>query len=191
VVDARRLEGDDTGLPLSSALVVILDGSGGFDEVRRDHSVEAVALGIPFHVTLLYPFAPRGDLTDELLSETGAFFAGRRSFEFELTRIATWPRVVYAVPEPDDELRDLMRALFARFPQWPPYEGIHDEVVPHATLGEEVDAAAVRDEIELRVAPLLPRRCQARAVALLEEFEAERWRERERFPLGAQAKAGA
>jgi 2'-5' RNA ligase len=191
VVDERRGQGGHAELPLSSALVIPLDGSGGFDEVRRDHAVEAVALGIPFHVTLLYPFAPRGELTDELLSETGAFFAGRRPFEFELTHIATWPRVVYAVPEPDDELRDLMHALFARFPQWPPYGGIHDEVVPHATLGEEVDAAAVCDEIEHRVAPLLPRRCQARDVALLEEFEPERWRERERFPLGGQAKAGA
>jgi 2'-5' RNA ligase len=183
VVRTRRPEGDDTDLPLSSALVILLDGSGGFDEVRREHAVEVVAWGIPFHVTLLSPFAPRDELTAELLSETRAFFAAWRPFEFELARIATWPRVVYAVPEPDDELRDLMQALFARFPQWPPYGGIHDEVVPHATLGEEVDAAAVRDEIERRVAPLLPRRCQARDVALLEEFEPERWQERERFAL--------
>lgn len=159
--------------------------------MRRDYAVETVALGIPFHVTLLYPFAPRAELTDGLLSETRAFFAARRPFGFALTRIATWPRVVYAVPEPDDGLRDLMQALFARFPQWPPYDGIHDDVVPHATLGEEVDAAAVRDEIERRVAPLLPRRCQARDVALLEEFEPGSWRERERFPLRGQAKAGA
>ena len=151
--------------------------------MRRDYAVEAVSLGIPFHVTLLYPFAAREELTDELLSDSRAFFAARQPFEFELTRIATWPRVVYAVPEPDDELRDLMQALFARFPQWPPYEGIHHEVMPHATLGEEVDAAAVHDEIERRVAPLLPRRCQARDVALLAEFEPERWREKERFPL--------
>jgi 2'-5' RNA ligase len=184
VVEARRAEGDDTDLPLSSALVILLDGSGGFDEARRVYAAETVALGIPFHVTLLYPFAPREELTGVLLEETRAFFAVRRPFEFALTRIAMWPRVVYAVPEPDDELRDLMRALFARFPQWPPYDRIHDEVVPHATLGEEVDAAAVRDEIERRVAPLLPLRCQARDVALLEEFEPERWRERERFPLG-------
>ena len=190
MVEAGRAEGDDTDLPLSSALVIVLDGSGGFDEVRRDHAVEVVAWGIPFHVTLLSPFAPRDELTDQLLSETRAFFAARRPFEFELTRIAAWPRVVYAVPEPDDELRDLMQALLARFPQWPPYEGIHDEVVPHATLGEEIDAAALSDEIERRVAPLLPRRCQARDVALLEEFEPGKWRERERFPLRGQAKAG-
>jgi 2'-5' RNA ligase len=168
---------------VETALVIVLDDAEPFDQIRREYAIDTVALGIPFHLTLLYPFAPREELTDALLSETRAFFAARRQFEFELTRIATWPRVVYAVPEPDDELRDLMQALFARFPQWPPYEGIHHEVVPHATLGEEVDAATVRDEIERRVAPLLPRRCQARDVALLEEFEPGRWRERRRFPL--------
>jgi hypothetical protein len=101
----------------------------------------------------------------------------------ELTRVATWPDVVYLVPEPDDELRALMSALFARFPQWPPYEGIHDEVIPHATLGEGIDGAGVRAEIERRVAPHLPHRCQARDVVLLEEFAPGRWREGERFPL--------
>jgi hypothetical protein len=152
--------------------------------VRRDYAVETFAEGIPFHVTLLYPFAPRNELSDALLVQTRAFFAEVAPFDFELTRIAAWPTVVYAVPEPDQELRACMRALFARFPEFPPYGGIHDEVVPHATLGEDVDAAAVRGEIERRVAPYLPVRCQARDVALLEEFEPRRWRERERFPLG-------
>ncbi|MFL6039155.1 MAG: 2'-5' RNA ligase family protein [Gaiellaceae bacterium] len=162
----------------------MIDGAEPFDEVRRDFAVEAVALGIPFHVTLLYPFAPREALTDDLLADTRAFFAGHEPFDFELTRIAAWPRVVYAVPEPDAPLRACMQELFARFPQWPPYGGVHAEVVPHATLAEEVDAAAVRDEVERRLAPHLPRRCQTRDVALLEEFAPDRWRERRRFPLG-------
>ncbi|MFL5917185.1 MAG: 2'-5' RNA ligase family protein [Gaiellaceae bacterium] len=162
----------------------MIDGAEPFDEVRRDFAVEAVALGIPFHVTLLYPFAPREALTDDLLADTRAFFAGHEPFDFELTRIAAWPRVVYAVPEPDAALRACMQELFARFPQWPPYGGVHTEVVPHATLAEEVDAAAVRDEIERRLAPHLPHRCQTRDVALLEEFAPDRWRERRRFPLG-------
>jgi 2'-5' RNA ligase len=161
----------------------VIDGAEPFDEVRRDFAVEAVALGIPFHMTLLYPFAPREALTDDLLADTRAFFAGHEPFDFELTRIAAWPRVVYAVPEPDAALRVCMQELFARFPQWPPYGGVHAEVVPHATLAEEVDAAAVRDEIERRLAPHLPRRCQTRDVALLEEFAPDRWRERRRFPL--------
>jgi len=153
--------------------VLVIEDAGPFDELRRELMPDEVAAGIPFHVTLLHPFGELGD-------EARAFFATRRPFEFSLTRVAIWPRVVYLVPEPDDELRALMSALFERFPEWPPYGGIHEEVIPHATLGEDVDAAARRGEIERRVAPHLPHRCQARAVTLLEELAPNRWRERER-----------
>jgi 2'-5' RNA ligase len=169
---------------VETALAIVLDEAEPFDAVRRRYAPEAVALGIPFHITLLWPFSPSEELTDALLADTGAFFAGRQPFEFALTRIATWPRVVYAVPEPDAALRDCMRALFARFPQWPPYRGIHAEVIPHATLGEDVDAPALRDEIERRLEGELPRRYAIDAVTLLEEYAPERWREREHFPLG-------
>jgi len=164
---------------VETALVIAIDNAEPFDEVRRELMPSVVATGIPFHVTLLVPFGSEA----ELVREARAFFAEQVPLEFELTRVATWPDVVYLVPEPDDELRALMKALFVRFPQWPPYEGIHDEVIPHATLGEGVDAAAVRAEIERRVAPHLPHRCQARDVTFLEGFAEGRWRERERFPL--------
>jgi 2'-5' RNA ligase len=160
-----------------AALVIAIEDAELFDEVRRELAVEQVALGIPFHVTLLFPF---GELEDE----ARAFFAERAPFDFALTRVAAWPDIVYLVPEPDDELRAHMRALFDRFPEFPPYGGMHEEVVPHATLGEGVDGPAVRDEVERRLAPHLPHRCQARDVSLLEELASGRWRERARFPLG-------
>jgi len=169
---------------METALVIVIDDAGPFDAVRRDYAAATFALGIPFHVTLLYPFAPREELSEDLLAHARSFFAGRPPFDFQLSRVAAWPDVVYAVPEPDTELRRCMNALFARFPQWPPYGGIHDEVIPHATLGEGIDAAAVLAEIERRLAGHLPRRCQARDAALLEEYEPDRWRERDRFPLG-------
>jgi 2'-5' RNA ligase len=162
---------------VETALVIAIENAEPFDEVRRELMPTTVSRGIPFHVTLLSPFG-------ELADEAREFFADRGPFDFALTRVATWPRVVYLVPEPDDDLRALMSALFTRFPEWPPYGGIHEEVVPHATLGEEVDAAAVLADVERRVAPYLPHRCQARDVALLEEFAPGRWRERERFRLG-------
>jgi 2'-5' RNA ligase len=162
---------------METALVIEIEDAEPFDDVRRQLMPAMVAAGIPFHVTLLSPFG-------ELVAEARAFFAERKPFDFALTRVATWPDVVYLVPEPADELRALMAALFERFPEWPPYGGIHDEVIPHATLGEEIDAAAVREEVERRVAPFLPHRCQARDVSLLEELAPNRWRERDRFPLG-------
>jgi len=164
--------------------VIVLDKAEAFEEIRREFASWSVARGVPFHITLLHPFARREQLTEALLVDVRSFFAARKPFEFELTSVAMWPRDVYAVPEPDEALRACMQALHARFPQWPPYGGIHDDVVPHATLAEDLDAKSVYPEIERRVAPYLPRRCQARDVALLEEFEPDHWRERERFPFG-------
>jgi 2'-5' RNA ligase len=170
---------------VETALVIVLDDAEPFDAVRREIAAGTVARGIPFHITLLSPFAPREELTDTLLAETRTFFAGRVPFTFELTRIAAWPRVVYAVPEPAAELRDCMQALFARYPQWPPYGGMHADVVPHATLAEEVKAAALLAEIERRLRDELPRRYTAEEATLLEEYAPGRWRERERFRFGA------
>jgi 2'-5' RNA ligase len=169
---------------VETALVIVIDDAEPFEEIRREFAAWSIARGIPFHITLLHPFARREELTEALLVDLRAFFAPRKPFEFELTRVAMWPRDVYAVPEPDGELRNCMQALFALFPQWPPYGGIHPDVVPHATLAEDLDAAAVGGEIERRIAPYLPHRCQARDVSLLEEYAPDRWRERERFPLG-------
>ena len=168
---------------METALVLVLDAAQPFDAVRRDFAAATVALGIPFHVTLLYPFAPREELTDTVLADVRSFFASRPPLEFALTQVAAWPRVVYAVPEPDAELRDCMQALFARFPAWPPYEGIHPDVVPHATLGEDVDAAHVKADVERRLEAHLPRQYRIEEGTLLEEFAPDRWRERERFPL--------
>jgi 2'-5' RNA ligase len=168
---------------VETALVIVLEDAEPFDAVRREFAAEAVARGIPFHLTLLYPFAPREQLTEAMLKDVRSFFETRTPFTFELNRLAAWPRVVYAVPEPDDALRDCMQALHARFPQWPPYGGMHAEVVPHATLGEEVDAAHVYPEIERRLTGCFPRRYTADTATLLEEFAPNRWGERGRFPF--------
>ena len=170
--------------PLETALVLVLDDAEPFDRVRRDFAAATVALGIPFHVTLLYPFAPRDELTHAVIAEVRSFFAVRDPIEFSLTRIAMWPDVVYAVPEPDAGLRECMQALFVQFPAWPPYGGAHPEVIPHATLGEDLDAAQVVAEVEGRLAAHLPRRYRPDAATLMEEFAPDEWRTRERFPFG-------
>jgi 2'-5' RNA ligase len=163
---------------MKTALVIAIDDAEPFDAIRRELMPDAVATGIPFHVTLLVPF---GDLAGEARS----FFAEQQVFEFALTHVAAWPDVVYLAAERDEQLRSLMRSLYARFPQWPPYGGSYDDVVPHATLGEGVDVSALRDDVERRLASHLPLRCQARDVSFLEQVAPNRWRERERFPLGA------
>ena len=147
---------------------------------------------LPFHITVLFPFAAREAVGEPLLDRLRALLAPRPPLELSIARVEVFTGVaVYAAPEPDDELIALVHDVAAAFPDYPPYDGVHEDVVPHATLakltGRDDDARVA--EVRERVEPLLPTACSAGAVSLLEEFQPERWRELHRFPLAAQVPA--
>jgi 2'-5' RNA ligase len=169
--------------PLETAIVLVLEDALPFDDVRRELAPDAGLRGIPFHITLLYPFVAREDVTDAVLDELSSFFGSQAPLEFALTRIGTFRGLVYAVPEPDAPLRRCMGALHARFPDWPPYAGAVAEPIPHATLAEGVDEERLRPVVERRLAADLPTRFRLEEATLLEEFAPDRWHERARFAL--------
>lgn len=93
-------------------------------------------------MTLLYPWIPRDSVTDADVDELRSFFTSRRPLAFDLVGVAEFPDVVvYAVPEPDDELRATMRALWALYPRYPPYGRPDSDPTPHATLGRRRSAS--------------------------------------------------
>jgi hypothetical protein len=149
---------------------------------------ERMPEGIPLSLTLLHPFAPASDV--ERHRETlHSFFASHPPFDFELAGLAQWEEggAVYAFPQPEHPLRDLMRALWRLFPQYPPYREVGGDPPPHASLtytGGD-DRAATRARVERRVGALLPASFQISEVTLMEEVDTDRWRPRERFRLGA------
>jgi 2'-5' RNA ligase len=149
---------------------------------------ERVSERIPLSVTLLYPFAVRSEV--QLHREAlGSFFAAQPPFDLELVRLAQWEEngAVYAVPEPEQPLRDLMRALWRLFPQFPPYGEEGGDPPPHASLtytGGD-DRAATLARVERRLEGLLPATFHITEAALMEETEPDRWSLRETFRLGA------
>jgi 2'-5' RNA ligase superfamily len=123
---------------------------------HRELYPERMAEHIPFSLTLHYPWVPAAEVTDADLERLQRFFAGRSRLELELTHVSEFPGVVaYAVPEPDEELRATMRALWAMYPQLPPYGQPGSDPPPHATLGryEGPDADHVRAGEGTRGAP--------------------------------------
>jgi 2'-5' RNA ligase superfamily len=150
---------------------------------------ERVVEGIPLSLTLLYPFVPPTSLGERELAALREFFASRPGFSFELARVAQWDGggAVYAAPEPDDELRATMRALWARYPEYPPYGQPGSDPPPHAslTLDGGADPDTLRERVEQRLASLLPARFVAREATLMEEYEPDRCRVRETFRFGA------
>jgi hypothetical protein len=173
---------------LQTAVTLFLTGAPELEAAHWELYPERVAEGIPLSITVLYPFAPADALGPELLGTLEAFFAGRPPLAFDLARIDEFAEaVVYAVPEPDGELRATMRALWERFPGYPPYGRPGTDPPPHASLGRfaaDPEPATLRRRVEQRVGPLLPASFVVREATLMGEHEPDRWRVLATFPFG-------
>ena len=146
---------------------------------------ERIPENIPLSITLLYPFAPREELTDEHLLRLRRFFASRNPLSFDIARVAQWQdasRAVYGVPEPEEALRSTMRALWELFPEYPPYGGA-DDPPPHASLTLVGDDETLA-KVETRLDGILPAHFDVQEAVLMEEHEPDVWRVRETFPFG-------
>jgi 2'-5' RNA ligase len=141
-------------------------------------------LGVPAHVTILYPFLDVDLVDDAVLGQLREIFAREPAFVLAFRRCGRFPHVLYLEPEPADGLRRLTEAVVARWPEAPPYGGLYEEIVPHLTVAHGVhdDTLAL---IEQDVAGELPVRCLV-AQGWLLAFDGVRWSARVRLPLGAR-----
>ena len=104
----------------------------------RDRSVVA-------HITLLAPFFTIDQIDDALVHRLTRFFSDVTPFGFALTEVCQFPSgIVYLAPEPAAAFRKLTQELHHEFPEFPPYGGAFDEIVPHLTVplppGDDVEA---------------------------------------------------
>jgi 2'-5' RNA ligase len=163
--DIGRLSGaTETGVivPVAAAEPVV-----GRHRRRLDHSA---AWGVPAHVTVVYPFVPPGRIDAETIEETAAALAEVSAFSCTFTQVNWFGEdVVWLAPEPDGRFRELTRAVWRRFPDYPPYKGEHADPTPHLTIGskavadlENMRRAAAEIKAEL---PIIARIDHARLVA--------------------------
>lgn len=159
----------DTGLR-TALVVTVPEADESVRDIRLAHDPSAT-LGLPAHITLLFPFAPSDAVDEHALHEV---FDGRAAFDFILDRVQRWDDgIVWLHPEPSMPFEKLTRAIWQRWPEYPPYGGIYPTIIPHLTLSEQ--------PIEVDVA--LPIRSRARAIALVEEAPDGVWSTRHVFPL--------
>ena len=127
------------------------------------------------HITLLAPFGARTGPTPGELDEAARFFADQSPFDYRLTGVSTFPQGShYLVPEPGAKFSRLTHALHRRFPEYPPYAGAFDLVVPHLTVPDDA-----------RIPPL-PLVAHARAATLLHADNGT-FTELATFPFGTSA----
>ena len=154
-------------------MIVVPEAEPAVGHLRERYD-SAGAMGVPAHVTLLFPFGDEPDGLEEL-------FAAAAPFDFTLVRTGWFPEppTLYLAPEPAEPFVGLIETLMARYPNYPPYGGAHGTIVPHVTVGQ-----AVPEDAERQVEAALPIHSRAASVAWLEEQPGGRWGERQRFALG-------
>jgi 2'-5' RNA ligase len=136
--------------------------------------------GLPLHVTILFPFMPLAAVDSRVERDLEELAFSRLPFDYKLSHVDRFPGVLYLAPSPPTPFIELTEAVFAKWPAYPPYEGIYADVVPHVTLaeGEEPDGLVAAIE------PALPIRAVARELLLMAVGEDGIWHPRRRFPLG-------
>jgi 2'-5' RNA ligase len=121
---------------MPSALIVPIPGTASIVDEYRATMDPSHALGVPPHVTVLFPFASPDDigdagvarLRDEIrsLPRFAATFAGVDWFGED---------VVWLRPVDDTGFRRLTETAHRLFPSFAPYGGAYEDAVPHLTIG--------------------------------------------------------
>jgi hypothetical protein len=144
------------------------------------------AEGMRAHVTLLYPFADRAELSLAKIGRLTEAVGSCEAFAYALRSTATFAGeepVLYLAPVPPVPFRALTETLVEAFPEHPPYGGAHAEIVPHVSVAATRDAELLA-RIEAAVRSGLPLAAVA-SEAWLMEHRAGRWRKSLRLPLRA------
>ena len=169
----------------SAIVILVPQAQNLIQSVRRRYDLEPAQ--VPAHITVLYPFKPPNKISVSVIADLRRLFSDHYSFRFSLAGLGTFPGTMYLAPTPHEPFVELTRAVYERFPDTPPYGGVHDEVIPHLTLAgipEELPFERVVGEIETALRPRLPIDVAATEVKLMDNSCGE-WRVHTTFPLGA------
>ncbi|HMG25831.1 MAG TPA: 2'-5' RNA ligase family protein [Acidimicrobiia bacterium] len=173
--------------PLESALLVPVPEAEPCVQKHRFRHDSVALLGVPAHITVLYPFMTPDEISDSATAAVERVLEHFPEFPFLLTRLEHFPEgATYLAPEPAAPFVDLTMAIAERFPEYPPYGGAHADVIPHLTVAQTPDAPA--DELA-EIERHLPIRCVAREAWLMVEDDKGRWHTRTRFALARSARA--
>ena len=167
----------------ASAVIVRVPIPAPLERLRRRWD-RAAGLGVPSHVTLLFPFRDASALDRAARGIVAEVAAGQAPFTVRFGRIGRFPNVLYLAPEPAEPFRRLTHELATRFPDHPPYGGAFDVVIPHLPIAENAEAPF--DAIAAEVEPALPIERSVAHLEVLIQTPDGRWHGHWRIPLGGR-----
>ena len=167
-----------------TALVIVVPEAETVVGALRLHHDPAARLGVPAHVTILYPF--RAEVDDVTTSQLDHLASSMSAFDARFDSVGRFPGdVVFLVPTPRESFKRMITEAMSTFPDCPPYEGTIPDPEPHLTIGDGVDPPTA-DDIERVVAPGLPIRMRVDRLTMLAQDQRGHWIIGRSWPLGHQ-----
>ena len=141
-------ERSDVGVETStaeSALVILTPLPAAIERIRQRYD-PAAALGVPAHVTIMYPFLPPAEINGGVNQELKTLAGQHARFRYRLGRLLDWPDDVWVLAAgPASAFQALTRSVHDNW-GLDPYSGQVpiDEIVPHVTVGRGLPATVHR-----------------------------------------------
>ncbi|CAM3484067.1 2'-5' RNA ligase [Bordetella sputigena] len=168
----------------ASALIVKTPEADAVVGSLRNRYDATSKLGVPAHITILFPFMPPESVTPEVLNRLRSIFATVPAFSYTLDSIGRFEKTTYLAPVPAEPFIALTTRVVKQFPEFPPYSGQYAGVIPHLTVahGDERSATIAETELTTGMRSRPPIVGQCNAVSLLENSSGL-WREACAFEL--------
>jgi 2'-5' RNA ligase len=164
-------------------VIVISEAEARFGHLRRKFDPQA-SLGVPAHITILFPFMAPELVDSSVRRRLGILFKRYSPFRCVLNRVERFSTTAYLAPAFAAPFVELTMAVARLFPEYPPYGGAHPSVIPHLTVADGDASAAETTERELRadIERNGPVAAHCGSVRLLENSSG-RWKEMHEFAL--------
>jgi 2'-5' RNA ligase len=171
---------------LESALLAVIPAAENLVAPHRRRLDTNAALGVPAHVTVLYPFLPASAVDETVRGELARLFSAFPRFSVTFDR-TDWfgENVLWLGPSDPAPFRALTDLVYAAFPACPPFGGEFEDAVPHLTVGHSRPVAEMR-AAEAAVRPGLPVSGPVTEVTLMTgpADGGAHWTRSATFPLG-------
>lgn len=168
----------------SAVLVLVPEAESAVASYRADLDA-AAGLGVPAHVTVLYPFVPPERVNDAVISALRSAVRSVAAFDVTFARLRWFDRsVLWLAPEPAEPFLSLTAAVRRAFPGYEPYGGEITDVVPHLTVGLD-QAGDVLESASRAIEPSLPVTARVSTAVLMQgSLQPRSWRVVADLPLG-------
>ena len=167
----------------SGFVVFVPEAERLVNALRLKHD-ESARLGVPAHITVLFPFMEPTTISSGVAQTCARAIASHRSFPFRLGSVGRFPATAYLEPKPAAQFIALTQALFKAFPKFPPFRGEFASVIPHLTVahGSAVEAELVVATLKEHLAAVREVSSVCSSVVLMENSSGI-WKPMHVFPL--------